>query len=120
MNLTELSDCELLVMKCLWDVETPMSVSELIERIQSVYSKIYKETTVYTFLKRLRDKGYVSSYKKGASYFMPVVSEKDYLDGYAKRLSDFLGRKSSDLFLSAFARYQQYTDQEWEEIRKTC
>lgn len=118
MNLTDLSDCELLVMKCLWDVGSPMSVAELIVRIEKMYDKKYKETTVYTFLKRLRDKGYVSSYKKGTSYFSPLVSEDEYLDGYSKKMSDFLGRESANSFLSAFYRHQNYTEEEWEEIRR--
>ncbi|MCD8009818.1 MAG: BlaI/MecI/CopY family transcriptional regulator [Lachnospiraceae bacterium] len=117
MNLTDLSDCELLVMKCLWDVGSPMSVAELIVRIEKMYGKKYKETTVYTFLKRLKDKGYVSSYKKGTSYFSPLVSEDEYLDGYSKKMSDFLGRESANSFLSAFYRHQNYTEEEWEEIR---
>ncbi len=117
MNLTDLSDCELLVMKCLWDVGSPMSVAELIVRIEKMYGKKYKETTVYTFLKRLKDKGYVSSYKKGTSYFSPLVSEDEYLDGYSKKMSDFLGRDSANSFLSAFYRHQNYTEEEWEEIR---
>ncbi|MCD8330793.1 MAG: BlaI/MecI/CopY family transcriptional regulator [Lachnospiraceae bacterium] len=117
MNLTDLSDWELLVMKCLWDVGSPMSVAELIVRIEKMYGKKYKETTVYTFLKRLKDKGYVSSYKKGTSYFSPLVSEDEYLDGYSKKMSDFLGRDSVNSFLSAFYRHQNYTEEEWEEIR---
>ena len=79
MNLTDLSDRELLVMKCLWDAASPMTVSELIERIQQEYDIAYKETTVYTFLKRLKDKNYVTSYKKGSSHFSPTGEENDYL-----------------------------------------
>ncbi|MCD8053177.1 MAG: BlaI/MecI/CopY family transcriptional regulator [Lachnospiraceae bacterium] len=117
MNLTDLSDCELLVMKCLWDVGSPMTVAELIVRIEKIYGKSYKETTVYTFLKRLKDKGYVSSYKKGTSYFSPLVSEDEYLDSYSRKMSDFLGRESANSFLSAFYRHQNYTEDEWEAIR---
>ncbi|MCD8077308.1 MAG: BlaI/MecI/CopY family transcriptional regulator [Lachnospiraceae bacterium] len=118
MNLTDLSDCELLVMKCLWDIGSPMTVPELIVRIDKIYGRSYKETTVYTFLKRLKDKGYVSSYKKGTSYFSPLVSEDEYLDSYSKKMSDFLGRESANSFLSAFYRHQNYTEDEWEEIRR--
>lgn len=118
MNLTDLSDRELLVMKCLWDVGTPMTVGELIIRIKRIYGIEYKETTVYTFLKRLRNKGYISSYKQGGSHFMPLVEEDDYLEQYSKTMSDFWGRKSSNTFLSAFYRHQNYTEAEWDEIRR--
>ncbi len=117
MNLTDLSDRELLVMKCLWDVAAPMTVSELIERIQQEYNIAYKETTVYTFLKRLKDKNYVTSYKRGSSHFSPTVDEKDYLFHYARTMSDFWGRDSSNIFLKAYGEAQNYSDAEWEAIK---
>ena len=118
MNFTELSDCELLVMKCLWEENKPMSVTELLERIKNDYGKEYKETTVYTFLKRMKEKGYVTSYKKGTSYYSPLVSEKDYLEDYSKKMAEFWGERSSKAFLSAFFRCSNYSAQEWDEIRR--
>ena len=118
MNLTDLSDRELLVMKCLWDVAGPMTVGDLIERIQQVYGISYKETTVYTFLKRLKDKNYVTSYKKGSSHFTPTVAENDYLDQYAKTMAEFWGKESSNRFLQSYAANIPYTAKEWEGLRK--
>ena len=117
MNFTDLSDCELHLMKCLWDEGTPLSVTSLLERIEANYGKIYKETTVYTFLKRMRDKGYVTSYKKGTSYFSPLITEEEYLNDYSRKMAEFLGKGSSRTFLSAFFKHQNYTDEEWEDIR---
>ena len=54
MNFTGISDCELLVMKCLWTAEQPVSVYVLISELDKQYGKEYKETTVYNFLSNLR------------------------------------------------------------------
>ena len=118
MNLTELSDRELLVMKCLWDAAGPLTVGDLIEKIEQGYGIAYKETTVYTFLKRLKDKNYVTSYKKGSSYFTPTVSEKDYLENYAKVMADFWGKTSSTVLLQSYARNIRFSVKEWDAIRK--
>ena len=119
MNLTDLSDRELLVMKCLWDAAAPMTVGDLIEKIQQTYGISYKETTVYTFLKRLKDKNYVTSYKKGSSHFSPTVSETDYLEQYAKTMAKFWGKASSTCFLQAYTTNIKFTAKEWDAIRKS-
>ena len=118
MNLTDLSDRELLVMKCLWDAAEPMTVGGLIERIKAEYNIPYKETTVYTFLKRLKDKNYVTSYKKGSSHFTPCVTEQEYLKQYAKTMADFWGKGPSGLFLQAYAENVSFTAKEWDSFRK--
>lgn len=99
MNFTGISDCELLVMKCLWRAGQPISVHVLIEELDKQYNKKYKETTVYTFLSNLRKKSYVDSYKKGASYFFPLVSEKDYVKNYAQVMRKFWGDETLSVFM---------------------
>ena len=91
MNFTGISDCELLVMKCLWRAGQPISVHVLISELDKQYNKKYKETTVYTFLSNLRKKMYVDSYKIGASYFYTLVSEYDYVKNYAQVMRSFWG-----------------------------
>ena len=89
MNFTDISDCELLVMRCLWEAGEPISVHALIEELDKRFGKKYKETTVYTFLANLRKKGYVTSYKKGASYFSPIVRRDDFIKNYARIQREF-------------------------------
>jgi len=117
MNFTELSDCELMVMKCLWEENGELTVKDLLDRIEARYGKVYKETTVYTFLKRMRDKQFITSRKQGTSYFSALVTEDEYLNDYSRKMAEFLGKDASRTFLSAFFRTQNYTSQEWDEIR---
>lgn len=101
MNFTGISDCELLVMKCLWTAEQPVSVHVLISELDKQYGKKYKETTVYTFLSNLRKKMYVDSYKKGASYFYPLVSEDDYVKQYAQVMRSFWGDRALNVLIDS-------------------
>ena len=101
MNFTGISDCELLVMKCLWTAEQPVSVHVLISELDRQYGKKDKETTVYTFLSNLRKKMYVDSYKKGASYFYPLVSEDDYVKQYAQVMRSFWGDRALSVLIDS-------------------
>lgn len=112
MNFTDLSDRELMVMKCLWESDSPMTVGELIISIEEAYNIVYKETTVYTFLKRLKDKKYVTSYKKGTSRFSPCVGETEFLEDYAARMADFWSEDASKTFLAAYGRFMGQSERD--------
>ena len=73
---TEISQCELTVMKCIWDLKSEVTCAQVMEKLKEDYGLIYKDTTVYTFLKNLINKGFVTSEKKGITYYTPVRSEK--------------------------------------------
>lgn len=116
MNLSDLSNRELMIMKCLWTANEPVTVNDLIRIIQSTYHIAYRETTIYTFLKRLKDKQYVTAFKRGSSYFSPSVSEYDFLVHYAETLADFLGKRSSEVFLRAIRGSLDLDDSEWNSL----
>lgn len=64
---TEISQCELTVMKCIWDLKAEtgeVTCAQVMEKLKEDYGLTYKDTTVYTFLKNLINKGFVSSEKK--------------------------------------------------------
>lgn len=75
---SELTGCELVVMKIIWDAKQPITCQEIIRQLSDKYGMNYKETTVYTFLKKLKDKGFVDSYRKGITFFMAVRTEEEY------------------------------------------
>lgn len=116
MYFSDLSDRELMIMKCLWTADKPVTVNDLIGIIRETYHISYRETTIYTFLKRLKDKHYVTAYKRGSSYFSPAVSEYDFLVRYAAAFSDFLGKESSIVLLRALRSSLDLSDSEWCQI----
>ena len=75
----ELSGCECLIMKTIWDVREDIAVQDLIRELAVRYDKNYARTTVVTFLHKMAEKGFVSTYRKGkASYVHAEKSEQEY------------------------------------------
>ncbi len=75
----ELSGCETMIMKLIWDADGDIAVQDLIVRMREAYEKDYARTTMVTFLKKLADKGFVSTYRIGrASFAHPEKAEDHY------------------------------------------
>lgn len=83
MEKAALSECEQMVMKCIWNSEEALGVQELTEIVNQKYGKTWKLQTVSTFLARLVKKGYLEMQRKGRTFFYkPAVKE----DVYKKQL----------------------------------
>ena len=79
MKLRDLSASETEIMKILWEVDEDICLAELSERIHEAYGKEHKKTTLGTFIQRLIEKKYITSYKVGRQSFVHVeVTEEDY------------------------------------------
>lgn len=89
-RLNPLSDCETLIMICVWESDQAVSVKQLQEQLLR-FGKDYKETTIYTIIKNLENKGYLSREKRGASYYTPVISKKDFLRQYLGNIQAAFG-----------------------------
>lgn len=80
MGIT-LAASEGLVMKCLWDSQQDLTVSELQSRLKTQYGREYALNTVATFMTILMKKGFVTRYKtKGSHQYKPLISKQEYLD----------------------------------------
>ena len=76
-----LSDCEELVMRCIWDSETDIGVQEITQMVNERYGKQWKQQTVSTFLVRLVKKNYTDMYRKGRNFFYhPKVEKAEYCE----------------------------------------
>lgn len=92
MNLEEknLSNAESVIMKAIWDHGTyeDISIPDLILLLKEQYGRDYARTTVVTFLLKLSDKRFVSTYRKGKlSYVHAYKTLDDYRE---KVLNDML------------------------------
>ena len=75
----ELTNCEKLIMKVVWEAKEDISTPDTIEQLKVRFGKEYARTTVVTFVQRLVEKGYVTTYRRGrVSYIRPVQSEEEY------------------------------------------
>ncbi|MCD8149379.1 MAG: BlaI/MecI/CopY family transcriptional regulator [Clostridiales bacterium] len=118
-KLLKLSACETLIMKLIWDSHGDIAVQDLIVRMRERYEKDYARTTMVTFLKKLSDKGYVSTYRVGRiSYAHAEKSEEQYKQQMLSEETDFwFGGKPSRL-VSALCSSQKISEDEIRSIRE--
>ena len=105
-------------MKCIWDAAEPISAQEIMEQLKIVHGLEYKDTTVYTFIKKLKEKGFVDSYRKGVTYYLAKRSEEDYRTQQLRRTEDFWFKGSSSRLLSALVKTKKVTPEERRELRR--
>lgn len=75
----DLSQCELMVMKLIWNHEEELVLHQIVELANETYGRNWNQNTVSTFLSRLVKKGYIVGYKKSRYYFYHIIiTENDY------------------------------------------
>ena len=80
MDTNDISACEKLVMKVIWDSTEELALQEVMDGVNHENGKNWKPQTVSTFLSRLVKKGFLNMYRKGRyCYYQPLVSKEDFL-----------------------------------------
>jgi predicted transcriptional regulator len=115
---SELSECELATMKCVWDMEEPVTASEIMHRLKDVYGMNYKDTTVYTFLKKLMDKGFVTCYRRGVMFYQPARKANEFRREYMRKACDFWYEGSASKMVAGLLSDLKVSEADKEEIRK--
>lgn len=112
----DLSSCEKLIMKILWDSEEDVSTPDMMDLLNKRYGRDYARTTVVTFVQRLGDKGYVSTYRKGnVSFIHAEKAEEQYLDN----MVDFWSKGGNCWnLLSSICKKGKLTKEEKAKMRK--
>ncbi len=118
MKRLELSECELITMKCIWDSPEPITCQQIMEKLRTEYDLEYKDTTVYTFLKNLKDKGFVSSFRKGVTFYEAIRDEQEYRDEQLKRTRDFWFHGSYSELVSALFQMKHMGQREKDELKR--
>jgi predicted transcriptional regulator len=74
---SKIADTELSVMKAVWNHLPPVSSSDILKVLKEQTG--WKETTIYTLISRLVDKGFLLQEKrKNVSSYVPAISEAEY------------------------------------------
>ena len=115
---SELSECELTVMKCIWDEGESVTCAQIMEQLREKYGLDYKDTTVYTFLKSLKEKGFVKSERKGVTYYTAIKEEEKYREEILRKTENFWFGGSSVQMISTLLHARDISDKEREEIRR--
>lgn len=119
MDEKDISGCERLIMKILWDAEEDVSTIEIIDQLKIRYGKEYARTTVVTFLQRLTEKGFIATYRKGRVAFAHALKNEDrYVSSLVQGVDDFWFLGDGAKLLSALYDGRTPSHKEIEKIRK--
>lgn len=117
-KFSDLSDCELTTMKCIWDAKEPITAHGIIRQLKKTYGLDYKESTVYTFIKKLKEKGYANSYRKGVTFYFPIRDEEEYRSVQLNRARDFWFRGSTGAMVCELFRLKHPTPEERDTLKE--
>lgn len=111
-----LSSAEYEIMQVIWGKEGPASGSDL-EPLSR--QRGWKAPTVATFLKRLCEKGVLTSYKEGGRrLYRPALSREEFAGRQARTfVEEWYGGHVSDL-VAGLSGQGALTDQEKERLKK--
>ena len=99
----ELTKREVMVMKCIWESEGPISAVQIQKELMETYEIWYERSTIATFLLHLREKEYIDTYKKGqVYYYTPLVSKDDYIRTQTRQYTDFWFKGSVAGYIRAY------------------
>lgn len=114
-----LTECEVLVMKVIWESGEVMSVQEITSRINLKYKKDWKLQTVSTFLSRAVRKGYLEMKRNGRSFdYYPLVSEEEYGRREIVKCVDCWGGGRLGNLIASFAETGKLSEEEKTHIRR--
>lgn len=116
--MEELTNCETLVMKVIWNSEEALSIQEITNAVNTAYQKEWKVQTVSTFLSKMVKKGYLNMQRKGRYFFYyPLITEEEYGRKEIKRCVDFWGKGKLACLMASFTEVQKLTEEDKEQIR---
>ncbi len=119
MNDVKMTDCELVVMKCIWVSDHEMALPEIVDMVNEKYKKEWKSQTVSTFLARLVKKGFLTLYRSGRQfYYVPLVKEEEYKANEIEECLKFWCNDKVDDFLESLQKIRPLRKEEKEWIKE--
>lgn len=101
MRYEELTDCEQLVMKSIWDFDKEVSLPDILAHVNQKYKREWKPQTVSTFLARLVKKEYIKLHRHGRTFLYEVmISATDYKTDLIKQYIDFWDDGNFEFFVT--------------------
>ena len=119
MRAKEITECEKVVMKCVWDSSQDLSMQEITEMVNTQHGKNWKTQTVSKFLARLVKKDYLKMYRKGRCfYYQPLVDKEEYKDDVLKDYVQFWNGGSMASFVCGLFGKGMLSESDREELKK--
>ena len=115
----ELTDCEVLVMRVIWNSAEIMSIQEITSKINHTFHKDLKTQTVSTFLSRAVKKGYLEMKRNGRSFdYYPLVSEQEYGKREINKCVEIWSDGKLENLIASFSETNKLSEQEKMQIRR--
>lgn len=117
MNMPQISEAELEVMKVLWDMEKASS-AQIIDRLSQ--STEWKPKTIQTLITRLVAKGAIKAENTGNKAFMytAVIVEETYKAHANNSFLHKLYNGSVNMMLASFVKQQKLSKDDLEDLKK--
>lgn len=117
MSLAEkISDAELEVMRILWREKQPVSFTDI--RIKLQDTKRWEKSTINTLIRRLAEKGVISSQKQDMLYYTPNISEAEYIQAEEQSMIDKLYDGNAKNFVAALCRRGKLSEADIDELKR--
>ena len=117
MLFSDITDCEMVVFRCIQEAGKDISLIEIMEILESKYKKDWKRSTVCTFISHLIGKGYVSGRREGRVFFYTsAVNDKKFREEQARQFLDFWFHGSISEFNEAAFRAKKIPKKDAAEV----
>ncbi|MBQ8638472.1 MAG: BlaI/MecI/CopY family transcriptional regulator [Lachnospiraceae bacterium] len=103
MLFSDITDCEMLVFRCIQESKEPISLVRIMDILEEKYQKDWKRSTVCTFIAHLIEKGYVTGTRSGRTfYYSSAINNKKFTEEQTRQFIDFwFGGSVSELMSAA-------------------
>ena len=117
--MKDLSISETQIMREVWSKKEDIAVPDLTDIIYKKYGKEHKPSTMRTFLGRLMEKDYISTYRVGRySYVHAEITEQQYKEMLAQRqVQQWFGGSLYE-FVSCFGKIQAIPEEERKRLKE--
>ncbi|MBR2403877.1 MAG: BlaI/MecI/CopY family transcriptional regulator [Lachnospiraceae bacterium] len=119
MDPNEISVCERMIMKVLWDSEEDLDLMTVTARVKEEFGKDWKLQTVATFMTRLQKKKYIDIYRIGRySHYHPLVKKDEFKMSTVSENIKYFDKGNVGAFVCGLFDNVKLTNEDKEMIRK--
>lgn len=102
MLFSDITDCEMMVFRCIQEADKEVPLVRIMEELEQKYRKDWKRSTVCTFIAHLIDKGYVVGRREGRLfYYSSAINDKKFREEQVRQFMQFWFDGSLSEFVEA-------------------
>ena len=113
--MKRLPDSELEIMMIIWDLDKPVTRSEIEEHMDA--DRKLSPTTILSFLSRLQEKGFLDIQKSGKNnVYYPLVDRESYMQAESRGILKRIYQNSARNFIAALYDGNSLSEKELKEL----